>query len=170
MLVSLLVSIIKLGSLFLNVPEFLLSFLIGIVRRSLGLGRAIPEPQHQPIYASYVLQYFGNLLARLSFERQAALSRLINYDNHLSISQNLALSPDQWSPLESIGFRIISSSSSPHALEESSTSASNIRISQNSQAISPVNDSDVMPSNLVLRPPLRRSRRLQRIRVRNMYI
>ena len=146
-LVSLCVLAVSLVSKLLFIPNFLLNFLFRIVISFFDIFALEDSPQFQqpPRPPSNSLRSPSNLLDRLSLGREAALASLANADRRLSLPQSLALNPNQWSELET-----------------SSTQLSAIDDSRPEQ---------VAPATLVdSRPPLRRSRRLRHVRIRDPYI
>ena len=141
-LVSLCVLAVEIVRILLYFPSFFLSVLFDISRYYIFtfFPEASFRSSQSPQLQSSSLQA-SNMLDRLALDRDATLARLVSFERRLSLPQSLALNPDQWSELEARSPRSVASDSN----------SNRIQIANSSVAES--------------RPPLRRSRRLQRVRV-----
>ena len=143
-LVSLCVLAFRIVSYLLFLPNFVLSFLFNVFLYFVDIFIAEdsqrPESSSRP--QSSLLRSSSRLLDQFSLDREAAFASLTNLSRRLSLPQSLALNPNQWSELES-------SNSQLPALDSSRSE-------------------QVAPAVLVdSRPPLRRSRRLRHVRIRD---
>ena len=143
-LVSLCVLAFSVVSNLLFIPNFILNFLFNVLMSIVDIfaseGGLRFEPPARP--QGSLLRSSSRLLDRFMIDREGAIASLSNVDRRLSLPQSLALNPNQWSELET-------SSSQLPALDSS-------RSEQAAPAV-------VAES----RPPLRRSRRLRHIRIRD---
>ena len=142
-LVSICVLVSRLVCFFLLFIEIFLSFLFQLSRSVfyVFIRRHIVRPLHRPRLPSYQLQSQSNLLRRLATDNSVELASLDSSARQLNLPQSLALNPGQWAELET-------RSSQPQLADRFDSP----RL--------------LASSNLVrIRPPLRRSRRLQRARV-----
>ena len=142
-LVSICVLVGRMVYFFLLFIEILLSFLFQFSRPLfyMLIQRHIVRPLHRPRLPSFQLQSQSNLLRRLATDNSVELASLDSSARQLNLPQSLALNPGQWAELET-------RSSQPQLADRFDSP----RL--------------LASSNLVrIRPPLRRSRRLQRARV-----
>ena len=143
-LVSLCVLAFSIVSYLLFIPNFILNFLFNVFMCFVDIFASEDslrlEPPARP--QSSLLRSSSRLLDRFALDRDAAIAGLTSVDRRLSLPQSLALNPNQWSELEA-------PSPQPPAL-----------VSSRSEQAAPA----VLVES---RPPLRRSRRLRHIHIRD---
>ena len=143
-LVSLGVLAFRLVSYLLYIPDFVITFLFNVLLYVVDIFTTEDSLRfRQPSRSqSSSLRSTSRLLGRFVLGRGSAIASLANLDRRLSLPQSLALNPDQWSELETPNAQLA-------ALDNS-----------RSELVAPT-------ASVETRPPLRRSRRLRHVRIRD---
>ena len=143
-LVSLCVLAFRLVSYLLYIPDFVITFLFNVLLYIVDFFTSEDSLRfRQPSRSqSSSLRSTSRLLGRFVLGRDSAIASLANLDRRLSLPQSLALNPEQWSELETPNAQLA-------ALDNS-----------RSELVAPA-------ASVETRPPLRRSRRLRHVRIRD---